>query len=151
MNRKDYKDKINSMLSDEQTYHKVDKDPALSLERKLNSLLLSLKKKGSLCQTMNDRLHSIGGLTPFVYGLPMILLKPDVPLRPIVSFCTSPSYQFSKFLAKLLTPLFGNSISSVRNSAEFQSFIALQKLKSDEVLVSFDVFLFLLTFRLSWL
>ena len=46
-NRKDYEDKMNCMLPDEQTYQKVDKDHASSLERKLNSLLLSLKKKGS--------------------------------------------------------------------------------------------------------
>ena len=91
MNKEDYEDKIGCMLSDERTYQRVDKDPASSLERKLNSLLLSLKKKGSLCQTTYDRLRSTGGLTPFIYSLPKIH-KPDVPLRPIVSFCTSPSY-----------------------------------------------------------
>ena len=129
---------MNHMLSDEQTYSKVDKDPASSMERKLNSLLLSLKKKGSLCPGTYDRLRSTGGLTPYIYGLPKIH-KPDVPLRPIVSFCTSPTYQLSKFLARLLSPLVGNSTSYVKNSAEFQSFISSERLNSDEILVSFDI------------
>ena len=119
MNRSDYEYKMNHMLSDTQTYSKVDKDPASSMERKLNSLLLSLKKKVSLCPDTYDRLRSTGGLTPYIYGLPKIH-KPDVPLRPIVSFCTSPTYQLSKFLARLLSPLVGNSTSYVTNSAEFQ-------------------------------
>ena len=138
MNKSDYEDKMNHMLSDEQTYSKVDKDPASSMERKLNSLLLSLKKKGSLCPGTYNRLRSTGGLTPYIYGLPKIH-KPDVPLRPIVSFCTSPTYQLSKFLARLLSPLVGNSTSYVKNSAEFQSFISSERLNSDEILVSFDV------------
>ena len=79
-----------------------------------------------------------GGQIPFIYGLPKIH-KPDVPLRPIVSFYTSPSYQLSKYLTRLLSPLVGNTSSNVKNSAEFKTFITSQQLKSDEVLVSFDV------------
>ena len=65
--------------------------------------------------------------------------KPDVPLRPIVSFCTSPTYSLSKRLVKILSPLASCSFSAVRNSKEFFSFIQTQQLEEDEVLVSFDV------------
>lgn len=73
-----------------------------------------------------------------MYGLPKIH-KVDVPLRPIASFVQSPTYQLSKHLSTLLSPLVGNSSSAVKNSKEFATFIREQTLQSDEVLVSFDV------------
>ena len=126
------------MLSDARTYKKLDRDPALSMERKLNTLLFRLKKKGSILVDLYNRLRSSGGLTPLLYGLPKVH-KPGVPLRPIVSFFSSPSYQLSKHLSKILAPLNGNSDSHVLNSAEFSSFIVSKTLSPDEILVSFDV------------
>ena len=41
---------------------------------------------------------------PKLYGLPK-LHKPDIPMRPIVSFCGSPTYQLSKYLTTMLQPL----------------------------------------------
>ena len=60
-------------------------------------------------------------------------------MRPIVSFLWSPTYQLSKHLATILSPLVGNSSSYVRNSKAFTGFIKPQVLTSDELLVSFDV------------
>ena len=60
-----------SLLNDGDTY-KEHSDPTPSMERKLNSLLLQLKKKGAKLY------NSSGGLTPFIYGLPKIH-KPDTP------------------------------------------------------------------------
>ena len=108
---------------------------APSLERQLNSLLLQLKKRGSLPAELYERLRSSGTC---LYGLPKIH-KPGVPLRPTVSFVNSPSYQLSKHLARILSPLIGNSESNVQNSAEFATFIRSKSLKENETLVSFDV------------
>ena len=94
----------------------------LENERKMNALLLQLKKKGSIAQNLYNLLRSSGGSTPLLYGLPKIH-KPDVPLRPIVSFVQSPTYQLSKHLTRILSPLIGNTDSSVLNSVEFSSFI----------------------------
>ena len=104
----------------------------------MNTLLLQLKKKGSISQDLYNRLRSSGGCTPLLYDLPKVH-KPDVPLHPIVSFVSSPSYQFSKHMAKILSPLVGNSDSHVLNSSEFVSFISSQTLQPDHVLVSSDV------------
>ena len=49
------------------------------------------------------------------YGVPKIH-KGGNPPRPIVSFLTSPTYNLSKHLAKVLGPLVGNTLSAVRNS-----------------------------------
>ena len=65
--------------------------------------------------------------------------EPDTPLRPIVSFISSPTYRLSKFLASLLKPVVGQNVHHVRNSQQFAEFITSQQLPSTEVLVSFDV------------
>ena len=63
--------------------------------------------------------------------------KPDVPLRPIVSFYTSPTFGLSKPLVEILSPLVGKT-SAVRNSSGFVKFTQCVTLK-DEVLLSVDV------------
>ena len=81
---------------------------------------------------------------PLVYSIPSInglptVHKPGVPLHPIVSFCTSPTYNLSKHLVRVLAPLTGGSFSVVRNSKDFASFIQKQRLEKGGMLVSCDV------------
>ena len=105
-----YDQKMNSLLTDSKTYKKLTKDPNPSLERKMNEMLLQLKKSGSITSSLYDKLRSSAGRLPLLYGLPKVH-KPEVPLRPIVSFLRSPTYQLSKHLATILSPLVGNSPS----------------------------------------
>ena len=70
-----------------------------------------------------------------LYGLPKIH-KPGIPLRPIVSFVSSPTYALSKHLARALSPLVGNSSSFV---SEFVSFSKSITIPEKYELVSFDV------------
>ncbi len=126
------------MLSDDKTYKKLKRDPALALERKMNSLLLSLKRAGSLPDVLYYRLRSSAKTTPLLYGLPKIH-KPNTPLRPIVSFINSPTYILSKHLVTILSPLVGNSSTHVKNSFDFAKFISTQCIPSGTVLASFDV------------
>ena len=104
----------------------------------MNALLLSLSRAGAIPGPLYERLHSSTGKIPLLYGLPKIH-KPEIPLRPIVSFVNSPTYQSSKHLVSILTPLVGKSDSHMRNSELFSTFIAGQVLPSGTVLVSFDV------------
>ena len=53
-------------------------------------------------------LYSSDGLCPRFYGLPKIH-KPGIPLRPIVSFVNSPTYAISGYLARILSPVVGNT------------------------------------------
>ena len=75
---------------------------------------------------------------PHLYELPKIH-KPDTPLRPIVSFLSSPTYGLSKFLASLLKPVVGLFAHHVRNSQDFAQFIKSQHLSGTEIPVFFDV------------
>ena len=51
----------------------------------------------------------------------------------------SPTYQLSKYLAKLLKYLRLNNDFVVNNSKEFGEFVKHQKLEANETIVSFDV------------
>ena len=53
-----------------------------------------------------------------------------------------PTYQLSKHLTTILSPLVGNTPSRVQNSRAFTEFIKPQILSSDELLISFVVSLF---------
>ena len=109
MNKADYDTKMMTMLKDENTYRPVKKDPTSSLERNMNSMLLSLKRSGRLPDGVYSYLSSAGS-TSQLYGLPKVH-KQDVPLRPIVSFVSSSTYRLSRFLANLLPLVVGQSSS----------------------------------------
>ena len=90
---------MRTMLSDMSTYRVIQKDPTRSLQRKMNGLLLQLKKDGSLPPQVYNRPRCSSGSIPSIYGLPKIH-KSGVPLKPIVSFYTSPTYHLSKHLLR---------------------------------------------------
>ena len=56
-----------------------------------------------------------------------------------MSFVNSPTYGVSSFLAKILSPVVGNTEYTVKNSCNFAEFVRGKTLKADQVLVSFDV------------
>ena len=112
MERSDYSAKMLAMLGDRDTYQLMAKDPTTSLE---NRILLKRRREGRLSGKTHYHLRSSAAGVPRLYGLPKVH-KPDVPLCPIVSFVSSPTYALSKFLASLLSPIVGLSDSHARNS-----------------------------------
>ena len=106
LDHNEYEKKVERMLDDQLTYEKIKKDLAPSLERRMNAKLLALNRKGSIPDRLYERLRSSNGKTPLLYGLPKVH-KPAVPLRPIASFVHSPTYQLSKHLSQILSPLVG--------------------------------------------
>ena len=97
------------MLSDEITYKKLPRDPAPALERRMSDFLLALKNKDVLPPNLYYKIRSSAGKTSQLYGLPKIH-KPGRPLRPIVSFVNSPTYQLSKLLANSYTIAIGREL-----------------------------------------
>ena len=122
----EYDKKMNSLLTDSKTYKRLTTGHTPSLERKMNEILLRLQRSGSITSGLYDKLRSLMGSLPMLYRLPKVH-KPEVPLRPIMSFLWSPTYQLSKHLATILTPC--------------RELIKPQVLTSDELLVSFNVVL----------
>ena len=138
MDKIEYREKALSLLSDKNTYTVLKSDPTGKTQRDLNAKLLLLKKSNIISETTYKMLYSSDGLSLRFYGLPKIH-KPEIPLRPIVSFVNSPTYGVSSFLAKILSPVVGNTENTVKNSYHFAEFIRGKTLNADEVLVSFDV------------
>jgi len=54
-------------------------------------------------------------------------------------FCSSPTYNLSKHLVTLLSPLVGTTSSAVWNSKDFVQYIQQQNLAGEDIFVSFDV------------
>ena len=122
MDKHQYREKALSLLNDRNTYSIQKSDPTSKTQRKLNKMLLDLKKAGIINEDLYRMLYCSDGLSPRFYGLPKIH-KTGIPLRPIVSFINSPTYDVSSYLAKILSPVVGNTVNTVKNSLEFADFI----------------------------
>ena len=103
MDKTTYNAKVANMLSDTSTYKPLIKDPTSALQRQMNSLLLSLHKSSHLSDYHYHKLRDSAGHIPLLYALPKVH-KHDVPLRPIVSFISSPTHSLSKYLVSILSP-----------------------------------------------
>ena len=60
-------------------------------------------------------------------------------MRPIVSFCGSPTYQLSKYLTTVLKPLTDESRHKLQSTENFIDAIKTVQIPDDYKLVSFDV------------
>ena len=134
------------LLSSGRFYHRLEGlEPSSSTEKSLNKLLLQIKDqpaphdsdKKRLEPKLYHKLHSTDSTPASFYGLPKID-KDNVPLRPIMSAIESPTYELSKYLANILSPLPNNKYT-VKNSAFFVEKIRTMSVDPDEILVSFDV------------
>ena len=65
--------------------------------------------------------------------------RPDIAMRPIVSFCGSPTYQLSKYLTTILQPLTDKSRRKLQSTDNFIDAIKTVQIPDDWKLVSFDV------------
>ena len=100
MDKTAYFDKMDALGNDKQTYEERKRDPTPALQRQLNSKILTLKKTDAFDTQRYYRLRCSVPQPPKLYGLPK-QHKPGIPMRPIVSFCGSPTYQLSKYLTTI--------------------------------------------------
>ncbi|KAM7297236.1 uncharacterized protein ISCGN_022389 [Ixodes scapularis] len=137
LDRDAYENKIQNLL-DSSAYEKIRKDPTSQVQTKLNNILSEIFKKYPDARSLHLRLLCRNGFAPGFYGLPKVH-KPNVPLRPIVDFTTSPLRGLSNYLHSTLSPLVGNTATYVRNTGHFVEQVAQLTVNDDESLVSFDV------------
>ena len=138
MDKTDYYDKMDALVNEKQTYQVLKRDPTPALQRKLNSKLLDLKKTDAIDTQRYNRLRCRVPQPPKLYGLPK-LHKPNIPMRPIVSFCGSPTYQLSKYLTTVLKPLTDESRHKLQSTENFIDAIKTVQVPDNYKLVSFDV------------
>ena len=138
MDPTDYHDKMSELVNDKQTYEELKRDPTPALQRKLNSKLLKLKKTDAIDIRLYYRLRCPVPQPPKLNGLPK-LPKPNIPMRPIVLFCGSPTYQLSKYLTTVLQPLTDQSRHKPQSTENFIDAIKTAQIPDDHRLASFDV------------
>ena len=97
-----YDEKMVALLSDLSTYKVSHNDPTPSLQRRMNSELLKLKKDQKITPKLYSDLRCSSDRIPSIYGLPKVH-KSGIPMRPIVSFYTSPTFNLSKHLVHMAT------------------------------------------------
>ena len=140
---------MDAPVNDKRTYEVLERDPTPALQRKLNNKLLTLKKTDKIDCRRYSRLRCSVSQPPKLYGLPTVH-KPNIPMRPIVSFCGSPTYQLPKYLTKELKPLTDKSGHKLQSTVNLIDAIKTIQIPDDHKLVSFDAFIIYLEGGLWW-
>ena len=83
---------------------------------------------------MCNKLTPTGNQPPRIYGLPKIHM-----MSYSVSCIGSPTYQLSKHITSLISPLAGHTSSHLKNSRHFTEMMESVHVESDEILVRFEV------------
>ncbi|VDO98135.1 unnamed protein product [Schistosoma margrebowiei] len=139
MNKLDYKNKIESILSDKSKFlADVDFDGLRKLKKKVNSNLVKLLNMNAINKDEFNLLKPMGSAYPNLYGLPKIH-KPNTPLRPILSMCRSPIHNLAKWLTKLFNPIRNQYCKySLTDSFELINYLKDINIKT-KTMCSFDV------------
>src|SRR5436190_9657229 len=112
-----YVQEMNKLLSDNNTYNIVKKDPLRKISSSLKELLTRWKNCEYISSSTYRSLSCNDGVLPRAYGLPKIH-KPNHPLRIIISSINSPLYKLASFLDSIMQASFPRAPSSIRNSFE---------------------------------
>jgi len=138
MNVLEYKDKMNNLLSDEQTYALIEKDPTNKITSDLKVLLKRWKTSGFIEDFIYKRLLTTDGLLSRAYGLPKIH-KNGCPLRIIISSIDSPLHSLLNFLHKILINAVKVPSSHIKNSFELVQKLSNTILEPNYTVISLDV------------
>ncbi|CAF2835258.1 unnamed protein product [Rotaria sp. Silwood2] len=138
LDKLDYINKMEKILSDTRTFIRLDSDPTIQKEERLQRKLLKLKDSGFITENEYYFARPVGSQPGKAYGLPKIH-KDCAPLRPIISACNTFSYKLSKLLAKKLKHLRTNP-SIVTDTFKFVDELKNLEFTNEKIkMVSFDV------------
>ncbi|UYV81325.1 hypothetical protein LAZ67_20000775 [Cordylochernes scorpioides] len=135
-----YKQKMQNVLDQHSIFSAITEQEHKASVKNFRLLLLRLKRSQQITKEQyNDFTANLAQIA-YIYGLPKIH-KPDVPLRPIISYHLSPAYTLSKFLSNFLTPLLQSPPweYTIANSPSFVSYITSLTPPPRSIMVSFDV------------
>ena len=132
LDRDDYFNKLNSILSDTTKFKVINKDPTNELKVKANKLIDSLNSVQDDIKI--DKI--VGDFDPgYAYGNVKIH-KHGNPLRPIISQCPTPTYQLAKTINKIISPYIPNKFS-IKSPSDFIDI--LHSTTTNGIIASLDV------------
>lgn len=139
LNVDDYRRLSDDILSDEQYYVEINRDPTSTFQQKANKLVSELKRGGMIDDCATKRLSIYNARPARFYGLPKIH-KPILSLRPIISSIQCPNSNIAQLVTDIMTEAYdsGNDYH-MTDSFKFSEFINNFELPNNFVLVSFDV------------
>ncbi|XP_062552387.1 LOW QUALITY PROTEIN: protein diaphanous-like [Armigeres subalbatus] len=137
MLRQDYDTKMLDLLNEPNTYKILKTDPTSRIQNTVNNMVKRIAHLGLIDQHTVRTLQTHTATCPRIYGQPKAH-KPNLPLRPVVPTITAPTYNLSKFIAKILQQTF-TSQYNVADSFTFANFSNQTTIPPDHILVSFDV------------
>jgi hypothetical protein len=136
LDRTDYNNKMMKMIA-EGPYEKLS-DPTQDFSQQIAKKCQQLLDQKQVSEKEFESLVIKEPRPPLIYGAPKIH-KDGVPLRPVVDFRMSPTYNVASFLSKILKQLALNHEYTVKNSTEFVKEISSLKTRCGDQKVSFDV------------
>jgi hypothetical protein len=137
MNKPDYEIKMQDMINTG-PYKLLTSDPTESYSKKVEDLCKKLILQNNITKSTAEKLIIKEPRSPIIYGAPKIH-KENCPLRPIVDFRRSPTYEVAKYLTPFLKKLAQGHKYSTKNSTEFVEEIQKIKMRPGDIKVSFDV------------
>lgn len=134
----DYGTKMTHILSDNNVYQEITRDPTNTVTTKHNNLIKKIIQEGGIEQTTGKRLLRRNGTLGRIYGQVKIH-KIDKPLRPIISTIGTTTYGTAQFLSRIFNQLIG-----ITPYCAIDSFTVAEQLKQmivppGHIMVSFDV------------
>ena len=132
LDKNEYFNKLNNILSDSSKFKMIQKDPTSSLKTKLNKIIEALNSvQGDLKLS-----KIVGEFAPgYIYGN-IKIHKDNNPLRPIISQCPTITYNLAKTINKIISPFMPNTYS-IKSSTEFIDI--LHSTNSTGIIASLDV------------
>ncbi|XP_072037290.1 uncharacterized protein [Amphiura filiformis] len=138
LDKQEYNEKVDSMLSDTKTYEELTSDPTQKYKRKLVAILSRFSDEGKISMSKYKQLYPTAENVPRLYCTPKIH-KPNAPLRPIVDYTSTIGCESSKWLADILAPMVGNSSHHVLNSKALAEELVEVVIEEGDILNSHDV------------
>jgi hypothetical protein len=136
-----YKNEALRQLNDETVYKKLDTNPLVEINKKVNSFVKDMFRDGHIDESTYKFLLSENDTVrtaPF-YLLPKVH-KPGVPGRPVVSGCSTPTDKLSKFVDYYLQPLMKHIPSHTMDTSDFLRTIGnYGKVPDNAIFVCLDV------------
>jgi len=138
LDRDVYKNKMELLLSDTNTYSILKRNPVNGLLKDLKELLKRWLNLKYISSSIHCLLNSSNAFLPRAYGLPKIH-KPGFPLRIIISSTDSPLHNLAEYLQNILSNSLPIPPSHIQNSIDLAQKLVGFRFPEESSLVSLDV------------
>ena len=119
MSTEAYQTKARKLLNDQTAYTVLAKDPTRTSERKLLTMLRTLKKTGEMNEKTYEEIRpSEGSSKPALFYGQVKIHKPDAPLRPVVATRGTATYELARHLSRIFRPLVSSFERVLKNTED---------------------------------